>query len=83
MDVFYTFKIKIESQNFEHGCIKDQKQSPNQGQDGKPQSGTSSILQSPQSELECFRCSLHLQNEESEPKFGIWVFQRPMTIFKS
>ena len=51
MDVFYTFKIKIESQNFEHGCIKDQKQSPNQGQDHEPQSGTSRILQSPESGL--------------------------------
>ena len=24
MDVLCTFKIKIESQNFDHGCIKDQ-----------------------------------------------------------
>ena len=30
MDVLCTFKIKIESQNSEHGRIKDQKQYPNQ-----------------------------------------------------
>ena len=24
MDVLYNFKIKIESKNVEHGCIKDQ-----------------------------------------------------------
>ena len=24
MDVVYTFKIKIESQNWDHGCKKDQ-----------------------------------------------------------
>ena len=23
MDIFWTFNIKIESQNLEHGCIKD------------------------------------------------------------
>ena len=47
MDVLFTFKIKIESQNSEYGCIKDQWPYPNQGQDTKPKSETSSILQSP------------------------------------
>ena len=30
MDVLCTFKIKIESQNLKHGCIKDQRHFPNQ-----------------------------------------------------
>ena len=40
-----TFKIKIESQNLDHGCIKDQGAYQNQDPDAKSQSGTSSILQ--------------------------------------
>ena len=33
MDVLCTFNIKIESQNSDHGCIKDQWPYPNQAQD--------------------------------------------------
>ena len=33
--VLCTFKLKIESQNSEHGCIKDQWPYPNQDQDAK------------------------------------------------
>ena len=47
MDVLCTFKIKIESQNSEYGCTEDQWPYPNQYQDAKPQSGTSSVLQAP------------------------------------
>merc|ERR1711954_507918 len=47
MDVLCTFKIKIESQNFDHWCIKDQGPYKNQDQDAKHQSRTSSILQNP------------------------------------
>ena len=47
MDVLCTFKIKIESQNSEYGCIQDQSPYMNQNQDVKLQSGTSRILQSP------------------------------------
>ena len=36
MDVLCTFKIKIESQNLDHGYIKDQWSYPNQDQDAKP-----------------------------------------------
>ena len=36
MDVLRTFKIKIESQKSDHGCIKDQWPYPNQDQDAKP-----------------------------------------------
>ena len=35
MGVLYTFKIKIESQNIEHGCIKGQLLYPNHNPDGK------------------------------------------------
>ena len=49
MDVLCTFKIKVESQNSDFGCIKDQGLDPNQGQDAKTQSETSSILQNPKS----------------------------------
>ena len=83
MDVLCTFKIKIESQNSEYGCTKDQWPYPNQYQDAKPLSGTSSILQSPKSWLKGYGCSEHLQNQGREPKFGSWVYQRPGTISKS
>ena len=62
MDVLCTFKIKIESQNLEHGYIKDQWPYPNQDQDNKPKSGTSSILQSPKWGFKGQECSLHLKN---------------------
>ena len=49
MDVLCTFKIKKESQNLDHGCVKDQQPNPNLDRDSKPKSGTSHILQSPKS----------------------------------
>ena len=61
MDVLCTFKIKIESQNLEYVCTKDQWPYQNQYQDAKPQSGTSSLLQSPKTGFKGKRCSLHLQ----------------------
>ena len=79
-NVLCTFKIKIKSQNFACVCIKDQWPYPHQDQDAKPQSGTSSILQSPKSGL---GCSLHLHNLDREPKFRSWVYQRLVTISKS
>ena len=47
MDVLCTFKIKIESQNSDHGCIEDHRPYRNQNQDGKPKSETSSNPQAP------------------------------------
>ena len=47
MDVVCTLKIKIESQNLGHGCIHDKLPYRNQDQGVKPQSGASSVLQSP------------------------------------
>ena len=83
MDVLCTLKIKIESQNLDPGCVKDQWPYSNQGQDAKLQSGTSSIFQSPKRGLKGYGCSLHLQNQDRVPKFGSWVYQRPVTISKS
>ena len=81
--VLCTFKIKIESQNWNHGCIKDQWPYPNQDQDAEPQSGPSSLLQSPKWGLKGHGCCLQLKNQVREPKFGLWMYQRPMTISTS
>ena len=83
MDVLCTFKINIESRNSEYGCNKDQGPYPNQYQDANPQSGNSSILQSPRSGLKGHGCSLHLQNQHREPTFVIWMYQIPVTKSKS
>ena len=83
MDALCTFKIRIESQNSDHWYIKDQGPYRNWDQDAKLQSGTSSVLQSPKWGLKGHGCSLLFQNQDREPKFGIWVYQRPVTISKS
>merc|ERR1711954_568034 len=75
--------MKIQSQNLDQWCIKDMWPHQNQDQDAKPQSGTSSILQSPKSGVKGNGCSLHLQNQERQPKFRIWLYKRPVTISKS
>ena len=82
MDVLCTFKIKIESQNSDDGYMKNQWQYPNQDQEAKPQSGTSSILQSPKSAHKGHGCSLNLQNQDREPNLALW-FERPVTIYRS
>ena len=76
MDVLYTFKIKIKSQNSDHGYIKDQWPYPNQDQDAKPQSETSSPQESPKSWFKGHGCSLHLQIQARELKFRKWTYQR-------
>ena len=83
MDVLCTFKIKIESQNLDHWCVKDQWPYSNQDQDAKPQSGTSSILQSPKWWLKGHGWFLHLQNQDRKPKFQSWWYKKPVTISKS
>ena len=82
-DVLCTFKIKIEGQNLHHGFIKDQWLYPNPDEDAKPQSGNSSVLQSPKWGLKGLGCSLHLQDQDRELKFGLWVYQKPVIISKS
>ena len=68
MDVLCTFKVKIESQNLDHECIKDQWPYSNQDQNAKPQSGTFSILESPNEDfkdidiLYIFKISIDSQN---------------------
>ena len=47
MDFLFTFKFKMENQNLDHGCIKDQWPYQNQDQDAKPRSVTSIILKTP------------------------------------
>ena len=47
-----------------------------------PQSGTCSILQCPKWALGGIGCPLHLQDQDGE-KFRYWMYQRPVTIFKS
>ena len=69
MDVLHTFNIKIESQNWEQGCVKDQVPHPNQDKIAKTQSGTSSIFQSPKTGLLGHGCRLGLQIQDREPKF--------------
>ena len=83
LDVLCSFKIKIESQNLEYGCTKDQWPYPNQYQDSKPQSQTFRVFQIPPSGLQEHWCSLHLKNQDRKPKFRICVNQRPVTISKS
>ena len=52
MDVLCTFKIKIEGQNLEYGCIKDQWPYPNQSQDAKPQSEPPMSFKAPNEDLQ-------------------------------
>merc|ERR1712081_67188 len=37
----------------------------------------------PTQDIKGYGCSLHLQNQDREPKFGPWVCQRTVNIFKS
>ena len=83
MDVLWTFKIKIESQKLDIGCTKDQWPNPNQDPVVKPQSGTSSILESSESGLKGHGCSLHHHNKDRKSILGPRVYQRPVTISKS
>ena len=81
------YSLQLQKQDKEtklkNGCTKEQLPYPNQDQDDKPQWGTSGILQSSKWWLKGHGCSLHLQNQDREPKFGSWLYQRPVTIFKS
>ena len=74
MDLLCTFKTKIGSQTLGYGCIKDQWPYPNQDQDDKPQSITSSILKIPESGLNGHSCSLQLQNKQ---RAKIWTMGVP------
>ena len=77
MSVLCTFKIKIKSQNLDHGCMINLYPYQNQDQDSKLYSGTVGVLQSPKSGLKGHGFSMHLKNKDTKPKFGSWVHQRP------
>ena len=62
MDFFVPSKLR-QSKKSKHRCINDQLPYPNQDQDTKLQSGTSSILQSPKSGLRGHGCTMNLQTE--------------------
>ena len=83
IDVLCTFQIKIESQNSNHGCIKDWRPYQNQDQDAKPRSAPFRVLQSWKLGLKGHGCSLHLQYQDREPESRTWVCQRPVIILKS
>ena len=78
-DVFCTFKIKIERKKI---ALVYPEPYPNRDEDTEPKTGNVSILQSPESGLKGHGCSLHLQNQVREPKFGTCVYQRPISISK-
>ena len=80
MDVLCTFKINWNGPISYHWCIKEQWPYSNQDPNIKPESGKSSNLQSPKLGLQGYGCSLQLQNQDREPKFGIGVYQRQVTI---
>ena len=83
MDVLCTFKLKMESQNLDHGCVTDQRRSLYQDSDSYIQSGTSSMLQSCIYGLSRHGGPLQLQNHDRKTNFGKLVFQSPVTISKS
>ena len=85
MDVLCTSKKKIESQNSAYGCIRDEWPYPNQVQDTWTTSGTYKVFKSSKCGLNGHGCSLHLQYQKGDSKFGILVYQIPVTIarFKS
>ena len=83
MYVLCTFKIMLQSKTLDQGFIKYQWPYPYKDQDAKPQSGTSSILHSTKWGLKGHGCSLHLQNQDREPKFGSWMCQTLVNISKS
>ena len=81
--VLCTIKIRIDCQNLDHECSKDSWPYTNQDKDAKPKSGTSMVLQIPKSGLKGHGSSLHLQNQDREPKFGKSVYKRLVTTSKS
>ena len=83
MDNLCTFKMKRETKNLDPGCFKDHWPYPNQDQDAKPKSETSSILQRPKSWLKRHGCPLHCKNQDREPKLVLCMYQIPVTISKS
>ena len=82
IDVLCTFKIKIEpklgSLIYKRPVTIFELRSRCHSQ-----LGTSSVLQRPKSGLKGHGCSLHLQNQDGEQKFGTQVYLGQVTITKS
>ena len=82
MHVLCTFKTKIESQNWNIGVSKTSDhiqikiKMPNPSQEHS----ASSKAVSQELKDNAVRCIFKIK---IDPKFGIWVYQRPMTISKS
>ena len=74
MDVLCALKIKIESQNSDHGCVKSSDhvqikiKMPNPSQEPKHPP-------KPQAVLKRYGCSLLFQKQDREPKVGTFVYQ--------
>ena len=72
MDFLCNFKIKIDSQNLDHGYIKDQWFYPNHDQDAKPKSGTQASPKTPNKDMKdmdvlcTFTMKIKTQNLEHE-----------------
>ena len=67
MDLLCTFKIKIESQNSEHGCIKDSLPYTNQYQDAEPESTKAPNQELKDIDVLCtFKIKIDSQNSEHE-----------------
>ena len=72
---------QLESQNSEHGCIKDQWPYLKQDKDPKPQPGTPSILQSPKSGLKDMDvlCTFKIKIENKNLEHGYFKDLLPYT----
>ena len=75
MDNLCTIKIKVESQNLDNGCIKEQLPYLNHNQDAKPKSGNSSILQKPMSGLKRHGYSLCLKIKTESQNLEYWCIK--------
>ena len=64
MGILCTFKIKIDSQNLEHRCFKDQLSFPNKDQNQNPSQEPLASSKAPNEDLKGHGCSLHLQNQD-------------------
>ena len=51
IDVLCTFKIKVKSQNLDHGCIKEQWPYPNEDKDAKPKHEPPAFFRYPNQDL--------------------------------
>ena len=80
MDVLCTFKINKENQNLDQTYLKIYELNSNHDQDAKLQSGTSSIPYCLKCGLSGHSYSFYLQNQDKEPKFVSWVYQRTVTL---